>query len=43
MTIEEVVECVEKAQSELVREWIIGRNNKPLNEIEVEEEDGNDD
>jgi hypothetical protein len=41
MTIKEVVECVEKAQSELVREWIIGRNNKPLNEIEVE--DGNDD
>jgi hypothetical protein len=39
MTIEEVVECVEKAQSELVREWIIGRNNKSLNEMEVE--DGN--
>jgi hypothetical protein len=39
MTIKEVVECVEKAQSELVREWIIGCNNKPLNEIEVE--DGN--
>jgi hypothetical protein len=41
MTIEEVVEYVEKAQSELVREWIIGCNNKSLNEMEVE--DKNDD